>query len=267
MDIDEELAIISGTKLTESKKTAQPHPKYRDMVIKALTALQEKGGSSRLKILRYIVSQFNVVDEARANVHLKLALKNAVTDGTLIQSNGTGAAGSFRLSDATVSAQSKGKKSTQIAGKPKKKELNGSMKTNNQSVKKVPRKPKLGTQKEKAPATKNGVTKDQARGVTNKGKANTTEKGATKVNKAAGRKKSLAGKKDACRKSIKGNYTTPSASYVQTNSKKSTSKKQTACNNSKIASAKKVPKAKQSPKTKSTTTTKRITRNSMNKKS
>lgn len=272
MDIDEEIAIITGRKPTASKETAPEHPKYKDMVIKALTVLQEKGGSSRLKILRFIVSQFNVADEARANTHLKLALKNAVSDGTLIQSSGTGAAGSFRLSDATVRAQSKGKKSEEIDGKPTKNGRSVSMKTKKQYTKNVSSKPKSDTAKGKSPAAEKRVTqkagvKKQRESGANKSKANADEKPVSQIKKPLGTAKPLVGKKDTAGKSVKAQSKNPKASFAKTNTKKSTSKEQIAGKGSKTSSAKKAPKARETAKSKSTaTTTKRITRNSLNKK-
>ncbi|XP_037790607.1 histone H1-delta-like [Penaeus monodon] len=74
------------------------HPKYSEMVAAALRALKERNGSSRQAILRFIVASFQVGDERTAGVHLKQALRRGVASGSLQQTKGTGASGSFKLS-------------------------------------------------------------------------------------------------------------------------------------------------------------------------
>merc|ERR1712018_588021 len=82
------------------KKAAKPkkpanHPKYSDMIKAAITSLKERGGSSRQAILKYISANYKVGDNAAS--HLKLALRAGVKNGSLAQSKGTGASGSFKL--------------------------------------------------------------------------------------------------------------------------------------------------------------------------
>ena len=80
---------------TKPKKPAA-HPKYSEMVGKAIAALKERGGSSRQTILMYIMANFNVGKDAKTvNVHLKLSLRAGVNNKSLKQSKGTGASGSF----------------------------------------------------------------------------------------------------------------------------------------------------------------------------
>ena len=98
-------------------KTPQNHPHYRDMIKDALTNLKERGGSSRQAILKYIVKNFKVDDEKSANNHLKMALRAGVKNGTLKQSKGTGASGSFRLGEGKTVSKPKPKK--EKAAKPK----------------------------------------------------------------------------------------------------------------------------------------------------
>lgn len=72
------------------------HPKYSAMIATAISALKERGGSSRQAILKYILAN-NSVDEKAATTQLKLALKRGVAAGTLKQVKGAGASGSFRI--------------------------------------------------------------------------------------------------------------------------------------------------------------------------
>ena len=68
----------------KAPKTASAHPPYLDMIVAAITALKERGGSSRQAILKYILANYNVgTDPKAANLHLKQALKRGITAGTI----------------------------------------------------------------------------------------------------------------------------------------------------------------------------------------
>ena len=101
------------------------HPKYIEMVQQALAALKERGGSSRQAVLKYIVANFKVgTDESVVNTHLKMALKAGVKSGSLKQSKGTGASGSFRIGEKPKKAKAKkpkAPKAKKAAAAPKKK--------------------------------------------------------------------------------------------------------------------------------------------------
>lgn len=99
------------------KKPAKPasHPKYIDMVIAAIKDLKERNGSSRQAILKYVMANYKVTDNA--SHHVKLALKRGVTGGDLNQVKGTGASGSFKL----PKAESKPKQKKVAAAAPAKK--------------------------------------------------------------------------------------------------------------------------------------------------
>ncbi len=61
---------------------------------------QERGGSSRQAILKYIMKHYNVgKDEKTVNNHLKLALRAGVKNKSLKQRKGTGASGSFSVGE------------------------------------------------------------------------------------------------------------------------------------------------------------------------
>lgn len=88
-------------------KKASAHPKYADMIKKAVEALKERGGSSRQAIQKYVTANFKVGDDKVSAAHLKLALKRGVESGLLKRVKGVGASGSFRLAE-------------KVSGKPKK---------------------------------------------------------------------------------------------------------------------------------------------------
>ena len=69
------------------------------MITEAITALQEKGGSSRQAIIKYIIENYKIDADNVSGASLKLALKRGVANGHLKQSKGTGASGSFKLGD------------------------------------------------------------------------------------------------------------------------------------------------------------------------
>ena len=87
-------------KVAAKPKKPAAHPKYSEMVGKAIAALKERGGSSRQAILKYIMANFNVGKDAKTvNVHLKLSLRAGVKNKSLKQSKGTDASGSFKIGE------------------------------------------------------------------------------------------------------------------------------------------------------------------------
>lgn len=74
------------------------------MITESLQKLNEKTGSSRQAILKFIVSNYSV-DQKLANQYLKVALKNGVKSGILKQLKGVGASGSFKLAEKVVKSK------------------------------------------------------------------------------------------------------------------------------------------------------------------
>ncbi len=95
------MCILSAkheTAMALVKKSANKpadHPKYTDMIVAAINSLNEKTGSSRQAILKYIKANYKVGEAA--DVHVKLALKRGVVSGAIQQVKGTGASGSFKV--------------------------------------------------------------------------------------------------------------------------------------------------------------------------
>lgn len=91
--------------------------------------VQERGGSSRQAILKYIIKHYNVGhDERIVNAHLKVALRAGVKNGTLKQSKGTGASGSFRIGEKKEKAVKKPKAARAKKPKAKKPKAAGAKK-------------------------------------------------------------------------------------------------------------------------------------------
>lgn len=82
-------------KVAAKPKVPADHPKYNEMICAAIAALKERSGSSRQAIAKYIKAHYKVGENF--DVHVKMALKRGVTNGSLIQTKGSGASGSFKL--------------------------------------------------------------------------------------------------------------------------------------------------------------------------
>jgi len=128
---------------TKSKSShGSSHPKYSDMIKSALKALNDRGGSSRAAILKFVLANYSL-DPTQANQHLKLALKNGVKAKYFKQTKGNGASGSFKLA-VTGEGKPTKKKST----KPKK-----ATSSNTSPTKKRSRSKSAGTKSAKKVAT------------------------------------------------------------------------------------------------------------------
>ncbi|KAL3290431.1 hypothetical protein HHI36_023772 [Cryptolaemus montrouzieri] len=102
-----------GEKKT-SKHAKPTHPPTSDMVNMAIKGLKERSGSSLQAIKKYIAANYKVDPEKMAPF-IKKYLKSAVQSGSLVQTKGKGASGSFKLAAGGGSTQGKPK-----APKPKK---------------------------------------------------------------------------------------------------------------------------------------------------
>ena len=138
-------------KAAAKPKKPATHPVYSDMIKGAISSLKEKGGSSRQAILKYILKTYNVgTEEKKINAHLKMALKSGVAKGTLKQSKGTGAAGSFRLGDAKAEKPKKATK-PKAAKKPAAKKTPKKTAAKKTGAKATPKAKKPAAKKAKTP--------------------------------------------------------------------------------------------------------------------
>ena len=168
-------------KTTKPRAPAQ-HPKYSEMITAAITATKERGGTSRQKILKYIGANYKVSDGFEA--HARLALKRMVTAGTLVQTKGTGASGSFKLA----------KKQAEPAKKKK------------PAAKKKPTTPKKAGEAKKKPAAKKPAAAKKKTTTKKDNKPKTAKKPAAKkpaAKKPAAKKPKTQAKKPAAKKSPK----------------------------------------------------------------
>jgi histone H1/5 len=86
----------SAANKSKKAKGTSSHPKYSAMIKQAITQLNDRNGTSKAAILKYILANFKV-NSASANQHLKSALRAGTKNKTLKQTKGVGASGSFKL--------------------------------------------------------------------------------------------------------------------------------------------------------------------------
>lgn len=91
----ETLATSAKAKRTPAPRKAVAHPKYSEMIKKALESEKGRAGSSRQSIQKYIKTTF-VVGE-NADLQIKLALRKMATSGVVRHTKGMGMSGSFKL--------------------------------------------------------------------------------------------------------------------------------------------------------------------------
>ncbi|KAF6214423.1 hypothetical protein GE061_009166 [Apolygus lucorum] len=87
----------SPKKAGGNAKTKPSHPPSATMVNAAIRTLKERGGSSLQAIKKYISSTYKV-DAEKLAPFIRKYIKGAVTSGELVQTKGSGASGSFKLS-------------------------------------------------------------------------------------------------------------------------------------------------------------------------
>lgn len=153
---------------SKSKKPAS-HPKFREMVIEAITALKERNGSSRQAILNYITKHYDV--DKSVNNHLKMTLRAGVKNATLKQIKGTGASGSFKLGDKGKDKPAKKAKKSGTAASTKKPKTDKKKASSPKKTKASKEKAKASPKKKAAKPKKAAAKKSPAKSKAKKGKA------------------------------------------------------------------------------------------------
>uniref|UniRef100_A0A1I8JA81 H15 domain-containing protein n=1 Tax=Macrostomum lignano TaxID=282301 RepID=A0A1I8JA81_9PLAT len=88
------------------KKEAKPrsHPSYTDMIVKAISALKDRKGSSRQSITKYLRANYKFGADERVDAYVKAALKAGSKSGRFVHTKGVGASGSFALGEKSGKA-------------------------------------------------------------------------------------------------------------------------------------------------------------------
>ncbi|CAO2595423.1 Histone H2B type 1 [Lemmus lemmus] len=148
------------TKKAGAAKRKATGPPVSELITKAVAASKERSGVSLAALKKALAAAG--YDVEKNNSRIKLGLKSLVSKGTLVQTKGTGASGSFKLNKKAASGEAKPKAKKTGAAKAKKpagstpkkpKKAAGAKKT----VKKTPKKAK----KPAAKGSKKAVTKAQ----------------------------------------------------------------------------------------------------------
>ncbi|KAA0721376.1 Histone H1 [Triplophysa tibetana] len=106
-------------KVPKKKSAAKPKtagPGASDLIVKAVTASKERNGVSLAALKKALTA--GGYDVEKNNSRVKLAIKSLVTKGTLVQTKGTGASGSFKLNKKQVETKKPSKKAAPKAKKP-----------------------------------------------------------------------------------------------------------------------------------------------------
>ena len=90
------IASKKATNVSKPAKMARSRPPASEMVLAAITQLNERKGSSLQAIKKYIAANYQV-DLERDGHHIRNFLKLAVAKGQLTRPKGKGASGSFKL--------------------------------------------------------------------------------------------------------------------------------------------------------------------------
>lgn len=90
--------VPAKAKKTRVAKKTSDHPKYTDMIMAAIKALNNRTGVSRQAVQAYIKREYSVGENA--DYQVKATLKKLVANDVIKQVKGLGASGSFRLAKA-----------------------------------------------------------------------------------------------------------------------------------------------------------------------
>ncbi|XP_039918753.1 histone H1.03-like [Hirundo rustica] len=101
-----------------SKARKPAGPSVTELITKAVSASKERKGLSLAALKKALAA--GGYDVEKSNSRIKLGIKSLVSKGVLVQTKGTGASGSFRLSKKTGEVKEKAPKKKTGAAKPKK---------------------------------------------------------------------------------------------------------------------------------------------------
>ncbi|XP_036830130.1 histone H1-like [Oncorhynchus mykiss] len=148
-------AAAAPAKAPKKKAAAKPKkagPSVGELIVKAVSASKERSGVSLAALKKSLAA--GGYDVEKNNSRVKIAVKSLVTKGTLVQTKGTGASGSFKLNKKAVEAKKPAKK----AAAPKAKKVAAKKPAAAKKPKKVAAK-KAVARKEKAAKSPKKATK------------------------------------------------------------------------------------------------------------
>ncbi|NXG32478.1 H110 protein, partial [Dromaius novaehollandiae] len=112
-------AAKKSKKAAGGSKARKPSgPSVTELITKAVSASKERKGLSLAALKKALAA--GGYDVEKNNSRIKLGLKSLVSKGTLVQTKGIGASGSFKLSKKPGETKEKAPKKRAAAAKPKK---------------------------------------------------------------------------------------------------------------------------------------------------
>ncbi|KAG9329085.1 hypothetical protein JZ751_007699 [Albula glossodonta] len=202
-------AAAAPAKAPKKKAASKPKkvgPSVGELIVKAVSASKERSGVSLAALKKALIA--GGYDVEKNNSRVKVAVKSLVTKGTLIQTKGTGASGSFKLNKkqeaikkkpakkAAVKAKKPAAKKPAAAKKPKKVAAakKPAAKKSPKKAKKpaTPKKAAKSPKKVKKPAAAKKPTKSPKKAKAAKPKV--TKPKAAKAKKAAAKKRKMSGR-------------------------------------------------------------------------
>uniref|UniRef100_A0A669EYI2 Histone H1 n=2 Tax=Oreochromis niloticus TaxID=8128 RepID=A0A669EYI2_ORENI len=111
-------AKAAKKKKTTASKPKKVGPSVGELIVKAVAASKERSGVSAAALKKALAAGGYDVDKNKARV--KTAIKSLVAKGTLVQTKGTGASGSFKMNKKATDSKAKkpAKKAAPKAKKP-----------------------------------------------------------------------------------------------------------------------------------------------------
>ncbi|KAG8507279.1 Histone H1t [Galemys pyrenaicus] len=162
------------------------------LITEALSASQERGGMSLAALKKSLAAAgYNV---EKNNSRIKLGLKGLVSKGTLVQTKGTGASGSFKLSKKATPEPTKGKVKKPANAKTKKVVLDAKSPKGTKASKKVKNPSATPVKKAGRKAKAAKVTKQQHKSPM-KARANKPKRGKPKLTQQKTNTRKAASKK------------------------------------------------------------------------
>ncbi|XP_066482923.1 histone H1.4-like [Tiliqua scincoides] len=180
------LPAVKGPAKKAQKAASAPKtsgPSVTELLTQAVSASKERGGVSLAALKKSLAA--SGYDVEKNNSRIKLGLRSLVSKGTLVQTKGTGASGSFRLGKQTEAkkvppaAATKGKKPAAAAAK-------GAKKAVAKKTAKAPKRPAASAGKK---PVKKPKAKSPAKAAKPKAKPKTPKAKVAKPKKAAAPKK------------------------------------------------------------------------------
>ncbi|KAM3849196.1 histone H1-like [Diretmus argenteus] len=113
------MAEVAPTKAAKKKAAPRPKkvgPSVAELIVQAVSASKERSGVSLAAVKKALAA--GGYDVENKNARVKIAVKSLVAKGTLVQTKGTGASGSFKINKKAETKEKKPVK--KVAAKAKK---------------------------------------------------------------------------------------------------------------------------------------------------